>query len=282
MKRNLVVYHVLIFSLLIPSGLRSQSIQFAYQHGKRVTKTVGLSLDKEIVGDTLVSDRCTHQYAIPDFPDHQYIWEVQGGEILEGQNTAFITVLWEASGTVLASEIGSPDQECVGTYALPVIVEIDTLTAEFQADTLIGYTPLPVQFTEQVVGLPDSYLWDFGDGATSTESNPYHEYGFAGIYTVALTVVKGCDTTMVEKIDYIEVIELTDTANAPTASDEAFYLDENASPGTLVGTVKAIDPNGDGLTFVISAGNELQAFEMRRSRSPICFRWEVIPSISSS
>ena len=32
-----------------------------------------------------------------------------------------------------------------------------------------------------------SYAWDFGDGNTSTEENPTHEYAEAGTYTVALT-----------------------------------------------------------------------------------------------
>lgn len=32
------------------------------------------------------------------------------------------------------------------------------------------------------------YLWDFGDGKTSTERNPIHEYQSPGTYTVKLTV----------------------------------------------------------------------------------------------
>ena len=33
-----------------------------------------------------------------------------------------------------------------------------------------------------------SYLWNFGDGTTSTEANPTHVYGEKGTYTVELTV----------------------------------------------------------------------------------------------
>ncbi len=33
-----------------------------------------------------------------------------------------------------------------------------------------------------------SYLWDFGDGNTSTEQNPYHYYNGTGNYSVSLTV----------------------------------------------------------------------------------------------
>jgi len=36
----------------------------------------------------------------------------------------------------------------------------------------------------------DSYLWDFGDGNTSTEENPDHEYDLSGRYTVTLNAKK--------------------------------------------------------------------------------------------
>jgi hypothetical protein len=37
----------------------------------------------------------------------------------------------------------------------------------------------------------DSYLWDFGDGSTSTSENPNHSYDEAGIYTVTLEATNG-------------------------------------------------------------------------------------------
>ena len=40
----------------------------------------------------------------------------------------------------------------------------------------------------------DTQLWDFGDGTTSTEENPWHKYESQGIYKVKLTVktIEGC------------------------------------------------------------------------------------------
>ena len=46
-----------------------------------------------------------------------------------------------------------------------------------------------VRFTDRSEGEIDSYLWDFGDGTTSTERNPFHTYRKDGTqYTVTLTV----------------------------------------------------------------------------------------------
>lgn len=59
----------------------------------------------------------------------------------------------------------------------------DPLPAPGFTYALDGYT---VTFTNTST-LADTYLWDFGDGATSTEVNPVHTYAGDGIYTVILT-----------------------------------------------------------------------------------------------
>lgn len=45
-----------------------------------------------------------------------------------------------------------------------------------------------VAFTNESIGKVHQYLWDFGDGSTSTEKSPVHQYKKADKYNVTLTI----------------------------------------------------------------------------------------------
>ena len=62
-------------------------------------------------------------------------------------------------------------------------------TADFMVTDELAETLQTVQFTELSHGQePMSYYWDFGDGTTSTEPNPSHQFTQVGNYEVTLTV----------------------------------------------------------------------------------------------
>ena len=86
-----------------------------------------------------------------------------------------------------------------GTYSITAYAEnsysfapqitlgtLDVVSLDFSATSYSGSAPLTVQFIPDSVGFT-SYLWDFGDGTTSQETNPIHTYSSVGIYTVNLT-----------------------------------------------------------------------------------------------
>ena len=50
-----------------------------------------------------------------------------------------------------------------------------------------------VNFTNTSLLCPTGYLWDFGDGATSTTTNPSHTYAAPGTYNVTLTSSGPCN-----------------------------------------------------------------------------------------
>lgn len=61
------------------------------------------------------------------------------------------------------------------------------------------------------------------------------------------------------------IIDVADANEAPEVSPDTFSVDENPANGTAVGTVTASDPDGDPLTFSITAGNAGNAFEIDAS-----------------
>jgi glucose/arabinose dehydrogenase len=72
-------------------------------------------------------------------------------------------------------------------------------TAIASATPTEGAAPLAVSFSSAGSADPEggslSYLWSFGDSATSTEANPVHTYTQRGQYTVQLTVSDGVIAT---------------------------------------------------------------------------------------
>ncbi|MDD2732810.1 MAG: PKD domain-containing protein [Desulfuromonadaceae bacterium] len=66
------------------------------------------------------------------------------------------------------------------------------------ATPVAGAAPLEVQFAANATDIEGQlliYSWDFGDGATSSVSNPEHIYTQAGSYTARITVSDGADST---------------------------------------------------------------------------------------
>jgi PKD repeat protein len=76
--------------------------------------------------------------------------------------------------------------------------------ADFTYDPITGDVPLTVQFTEKSENA-ETFNWDFGDGANSTEHSPMHTYSTAGTYTVNLTVSNENGTA--SKVAAITVLE---------------------------------------------------------------------------
>jgi PKD repeat protein len=75
-----------------------------------------------------------------------------------------------------------------GSVTISAKIGGTVISADFTSDITDGMAPLTVRFKDTTIGKPDSYLWDFGDGQTSTEQNPTHEYKKSGLYTVTLKV----------------------------------------------------------------------------------------------
>ncbi len=87
-------------------------------------------------------------------------------------------------------------------------IYIDTLPQK-------GMAPLNVKFSHRASGLVSSYLWNFGDGQTSSLQNPDHTYSVPGIYTVRLTLAGSCGSSTETKFNHIIVTEPETNVKVP-------------------------------------------------------------------
>lgn len=114
--------------------------------------------------------------------------------------------------TLTANSIwGSTDVETKVAYisvTRPTSFNPADITVDFDATPKSGAPQLTVVFKNNSVG-PTSYIWNFGDGTTSTEENPTHIYSSAGTYTVTLSGIYMTYIKSTVKNAYISVTGLT-------------------------------------------------------------------------
>ncbi|MBI2279137.1 MAG: gliding motility-associated C-terminal domain-containing protein [Bacteroidetes bacterium] len=116
-----------------------------------------------------------------------------------------------------------------------VVGRINTVDAIFSANPNTGIAPLEVNFTNQSVGTT-SYSWTFGDGNTSTLTNPTNTYVSFGDFVVTLIATDGfgcfdtARTTIVVNDEYTILIPNVFTPNGDGKNDVVFikttFIDE--------------------------------------------------------
>ena len=123
-------------------------------------------------------------------------WDFGDGTFSDSINTS---KTYTASGThqvKLVTDFGScSDSAFKSLYVLPQV------SVGFSATNYMSCsTPLKVTFKNTSVNAL-SFLWSFGDGASSTTENPVHTYTKAGNYTVNLTVKNAsqCSGTLIKQ-----------------------------------------------------------------------------------
>ncbi|MBI1826092.1 MAG: PQQ-dependent sugar dehydrogenase [Planctomycetes bacterium] len=99
-------------------------------------------------------------------------------------------------------------------------------TALASADPTAGPVPLMVSFSSagsvDPEGLPITYSWTFGDGATSSAANPSHSYSSEGQYTARLTTSDSVNQTQSTPLTIRAGTPPTATILQPT--DGSFFV----------------------------------------------------------
>lgn len=95
---------------------------------------------------------------------------------------------------------------CTDQYCAQLLVDTNNNGACQAAFAKVQLAPFNVAVVDLSTGINLSYLWDFGDGTTSTQQYPSHAYASTGSYLLCLTVNNGlfgcsdthCDTLTVD------------------------------------------------------------------------------------
>jgi PKD repeat protein len=231
-------------------------------------------------GDGMQDGHCAYAcensdatYYVTYDPANTYTWNVSGGTFTAGNTPAEIIVSWGSQGTGTVSvTITDGNNE---TTVIEVCVEIlEGPVADFIASPSYVCRNSPIGFINNSTGAND-YLWDFGDGNTSTAFEPTHTYAAAGTYTVTLYATRNnydenghplcccTDSTSVE----VEVDPLPGPniywISTLCANDSTKYWTDAMNCGTYNWTV--LDETGSPLTFT-GQGNDT-----------ICVQWGAGP-----
>lgn len=85
--------------------------------------------------------------------------------------------------------------------------EITKPIAAFTTDHQVIEKGGTVNFMDKSSNTPTNWLWDFGDGETSTSQNPSHVFEITGTFKVTLTVENEAGSDVESKTDYIQTFE---------------------------------------------------------------------------
>lgn len=156
-----------------------------------------------------------------------FIWDFGDGgpaEISFDDTAVYHTYTASGSYTITLTAPGKCDT-AVFVSATPVDVH-DCPVAAMEADDSSGCLPLTVSFTDLSTLLGGdsitTWYWRFGDGNTSTDTNPVHAYSDAGEYQVVLTVTSsdgysGTDTLGVPIVVYENAVPAFGSLASPTS-----------------------------------------------------------------
>lgn len=119
-----------------------------------------------------------------------YTWVIGRDSIASKDGTAKFTFtkqgVYDVTLTVKDAK-GQSDSMTKKAY-ITVLPKQKSPVAAFTAKPTYGKVGMTVQFTDKSLNNPAEWKWTFGDGATSNEQNPSHQYTNPGSYAVSLGV----------------------------------------------------------------------------------------------
>jgi PKD repeat protein len=194
-----------------------------------------------------------------------FSWDLTGNGVPDVTSTVpMLRYTFEKAGTYSVRVRVTDD---AGTDTLSDAVEVVVVNRAPQASFLIAPGPktdlTTTEFEDSSVDLDGSIVawsWNFGDGASSIESNPLHNYSTAGEYEVSLTVLDDSGAwselyTKVVRIGNTPPVASFDAPSTAHVGDVIAFADHSIDPSLSGSIVHVAWDFGDGsYTAGASAG----------------------------
>ena len=143
-----------------------------------------------------------------------------------------------------------------------IVVGAEVPVARFSATPTTGTTPLMVQFRDTSTNTPKSWLWNFGDGSSSSVRDPVHTYSTPGTYTVTLTATNAAGSNVATETHLISVnvaqavTPLVPTYAVTTAATTGSSVDSwlNQKKSLITTTPAKESPGYDAFSALIGCG----------------------------
>ncbi|RZK98661.1 MAG: PKD domain-containing protein, partial [Pedobacter sp.] len=156
---------------------------------------------------------------------NRWQWTFGDGESSSAQNPSH---LFGSTGNY-DIKLTAYNNGCPTTLTIPKMVNVKAPIAAFSVD--LCSDPFTKIFTDRSQGAI-TWLWEFGDGETSTQQNPSHTYKTKGTYVVKLTTTNGaCDYTTSQTIHVInDKVTLTINDDVVCKNTDVTYEIKGADP----------------------------------------------------
>ena len=192
-------------------------------------------------------------------------WDFNGDGVLDASGTSVSYTYNDAGSYTVALTATGPNGVDTLTRTNYVTVSPSPPLALFSANTTTGKKDLRVEFTNESIRYSSS-SWNFGDGNSSSDTNPIHTYTTSGTFDVSLSVTgdAGTDTFTSPGLVIVEDVQtpafVFDPKYLEVSSGSSFSLDVKVLGVTgLAAAQVTINYDSSLMTYdSVSSGDFLQ------------------------
>ena len=192
-------------------------------------------------------------------------WDFNGDGVLDASGTSVSYTYNDAGSYTVTLTATGPNGVDTLTRTNYVTVSPSPPIALFSANTTTGKKDLRVEFTNESIRYSSS-SWNFGDGNSSSDTNPIHTYTTSGTFDVSLSVTgdAGTDTFTSAGLVIVEDVQtpafVFDPKYLEVSSGSSFSLDVKVLGVTgLAAAQVTINYDSSLMTYdSVSSGDFLQ------------------------